>query len=151
MEKRIDLYDKQQTGNEMYRICRVYFKDLDHIIISNSQGTNYASNLSLEDYYNFVRKIPYKQDTIPVEVIGRPLRLVQLKALDCKKKAILIGCYAEYHRIPYRFVAVSSRPDKRFHHVFPELKIKGEWLTFDSTYKNYFIGMQKRTTARNEL
>lgn len=147
------LKSKEQTGSMMYKLCSQYFKDLENIALQtkNKKTPTDLCNLSLPEYYNYVRQIPYKMDVKPIEVIGRPEKLVQLPALDCKKKAVLIGSYCTYHNIPFRFIACSSRADKNIHHVYPEVFLNDNWKTFDATYNNYYIGMRKRYTKKEVL
>jgi hypothetical protein len=146
------LHDKKETGTAMYDLCYRYNKDLSKIFLkSRSANMVPLSDLSLKYYFDFCRKIPYKEDTRPVEVVGRPIELVKLPSMDCKKKAIMIGSYAALKRIPFRFIASSNRPTREIHHVYPELLINGKYTSYDATYSNYYIGMCKRTTAREVL
>jgi hypothetical protein len=152
MKTIIPLKDKRQTGDAMYDICFTYNKDLETIYVKRPGITMIPlSKFTLGNYYDFVKMIPYKIDTRPTEVVGRPLRLVQLKELDCKKKAIMIGSYAALKKIPFRFIASSSRPSREIHHVYPELKIENQWVAYDATYSHYYVGMPKRTTAKEVL
>jgi hypothetical protein len=142
--EKIPLTDKKITIQKMYEICYDYTQDLSNIIYKSTP----LSSLDIEKYYNFCLNIPYIQDSAPIELIGRPTRIVTLKGLDCKKKAVLIGTYCAFHNIPFRFCVVSQRPDKQFHHIYPEVKIKNQWISFDSTYRNYRIGQNKTFTAK---
>jgi hypothetical protein len=152
MKTVIPLKDKRQTGKAMYDICYEYKNDLAFIFVKRPGKTMLPlSKFTLGQYYDFCRNIPYKIDKRPVEVIGRPLRIVQMGKLDCKKKAIMIGCYASLKKIPFRFVASSSRPSREIHHVYPELLIDDEWVSYDATYPGYYAGMPKRTTAKELL
>lgn len=146
------LHDKKQTGDAMYDLCSRYNEDLDYIYIKRPyRKMTPLSTLSLIDYYTYVRNIPYRQDIKPVEVIGRPLQLVKMRSLDCKKKSVLMGSYASYYGIPYHFVASSNRPDRRIHHVYPEIYLGNVWVVCDATYPNYYLGMEKYTTAKEVL
>jgi hypothetical protein len=151
MRTKIPLISKNQTGDAMYELCSRFNSDLNIIYLQNSKDEVPLSSLDISQFYDFVRKIPYKEDTKPIEVIGRPVKIIQLKKIDCKKKAVLIGSYASYHNIPFRFVASSNRKDKKIHHVYPELYLSGKWVTFDATYSDYYIGQKKYTTAKEYL
>jgi len=136
----------------MYKICEEYADDLYKIYVrAPGKKLRPLSDFDLGEYYDFVRMIPYKIDKKPVEIIGRPIRLVQLGKLDCKKKSVMIGCYATIKNIPFRFVASSNRKSREIHHVFPELYICGEWISYDATYPEYHIGMEKKLTRREVL
>lgn len=140
--KTVPLHSKDQTIKAMFDLCYRYNTDLTGIYIDG----NPLCSISLQKFYDYLRSYPYRKDNLPNEVIARPYRAVQLPSLDCKKKTVLMGCYALYNKIPFRFCVVSQRPDKEFHHIFPELKI-GSWQTFDATYPHYYIGMHKKYTA----
>lgn len=142
------LLNKEQTGRAMARLVSRYASDLDHII-----GVYRGKRMRLSDFpalafFDFVRRIPYRRDVPRIEVVGRPARLLsgELRGLDCKKKSVLIAAWAKRNYVPYRFVAVSRRKDKRFHHVFPQLYLGG-WVNFDATYAHYRPGDRKRVTA----
>jgi len=148
----IPLHDKKETGEAMYNICYAYHRDLQRIMLkTGAGGITPLSEIPLESYYDFCRRIPYKEDKRPIEVIGRPLELVRLSGMDCKKKSVMMGSYASLKRIPFRFIASSNRPSGEIHHVYPELLINGKWTTYDATYSRYYIGMNKRTTAKEVL
>lgn len=135
-----NLTSRDQTGREMYKICRRYWQDL-----GNSLDT------TLSGFFDKVRKIPYQQDSASAEVLSRPkyslnpqsgvgrYTMGEPGALDCKKKAILMGSWLEGHGIPYRFVAVSETPNGVPHHVFTQAKIGGEWKNVDPTYPEYAL------------
>lgn len=127
-----DLSDKSQTAREMYRLTDEHSSDIDHF----EAGGTPLSNLPLLDYYRLVRGMPYLQDIPAVEVVSRPYYVLAApwRGLDCKKKSILVGSWARENGIPYRYVAVSRRPDRSAHHVIPELQINGEWVEVDATY-----------------
>lgn len=130
-----------------------YARDLDSLVVRSRGKSLPFSRLSLPEVHKIVRSIPYKRDTAPVEVVGRPARLLNgdFAGLDCKKKAILIGAWAKRNYVPWRFVASSRRPDRRYHHVFPQLRIAGEWVNADATYSRMRLGEVKRCTAAEVL
>lgn len=132
-----DLFDKKQTGKEMYRIIETFSNDLDYIMIISSGSQSRFSDLDLITAFNTIRNIPYRQDQAPVEVVARPMYINNDTGADCKKKAVLMGSYLKENNIPYRLVAVSSRPDRRIHHVFTQGLINGEWKNLDPTYPSY--------------
>lgn len=129
------LHDKAQTASEIKRLIDNYYSDLYTI---NSRGSSVAS-LSLVDFFNLVKQIPYKKDTSPVEVIGRPKIIAGMiqNGIDCKKKSVLCGSYAKCNAIDFRAVGSSKRKDKRIHHIYIEIKIKGKYVPYDATYDFY--------------
>lgn len=137
------LSSRTQTGTEIYESAR-YFQDL---------GTHLDS--SLRNFYDFVKNIPYKEDLLPTEIVSRPRFLLQrrynLKGLDCKKKAVLMGAWLNAHNIPWRLIAVSERPDKAIHHVFVQAKIHNEWKNVDATYPEYHLFEKKPSVTYGEI
>ncbi len=142
---------KVLTGEEMYRLAKTYASDL---------GNNLDK--SLERWFNVVLEIPYMDDSKLMqnpsdEILARPKYLLNpaiFPALDCKKKAILIGawCAGQNPPVPFRFIAVSEKPDKKIHHVFTQVRQFPGWITADPTYSNYKLGEGKpQTTFAQEL
>jgi len=143
-----NLYDKNQTGNRIKELCRKFSGDLDCIYLSKDGEEIPLSELPLQDFFKFVKNIPYKMDKKPVEIVARPYYILKNKSqgADCKKKSILMGAWLERHNIPYRFIASSKRPDKMVHHVFPQGKINGKYINLDATYPEYQPGEKKKVT-----
>lgn len=138
------LFDRAQSGKAIYRMAKKYYSDLGGM-----------ADTTLNQFYDFVRQIPYVEDAYGEEVIARPLWLLSEKIFpgsDCKKKAVLMGAWAEAHGVPWRLIAVSERPDKMIHHVFPQFKIRGLWENVDATYPEYRLFEAKpQVTAGEEL
>lgn len=143
------LLDKQQTGDEMARLVREYSRDLRNFTTNDGRP---VLSLSLQEFFDLVRAIPYQVDRRGVEIITRPWHALtsEWPGLDCKKKQILVASYLQEHAIPWRFVAVSSRPDGEIHHVIVEAKLRGEWVEIDATYPHNELG-QLRPWSNREL
>ncbi len=140
------LRSKDQTGSAMHRLIRMYGSDVDRI--TTPQGRPLSAT-DLPSAYDFVRKIPYRRDVKPIEVIVRPAKIARYSAegMDCKKKAILLASYLRRRGIPYRLVATSRRTDRRIHHVFPQINIAGQWFNLDATYPDSKPLEPKQLTA----
>ena len=145
------LRSKIQTGRAMHSLVRRFHGDLENILISQGKQTLPLSSLDLEEFHKFVREIPYRRDDAPVEVVARPSRIVTMSSTDCKKKGILMGSYFKHHNIPFRFLALSTRPDRQAHHVAPQFRYEGDWVNADATYRYQRIGMPKRVTSAEVL
>jgi hypothetical protein len=138
------LKDKVQTGRTMYADVKRYSHDLHSIRFGNQP----LSSLSLSGMFDFLRLFPYRRDARPVEVVGRPARLLggEFSGIDCKKKSICMASWLYLHGIPFRFIASSNRQDRKVHHVFTQGLISGEWRNLDATYSRYRPFQQKRVT-----
>lgn len=115
-------------------------------------------------WYTRVKGIPYRSDDelFPedpnriVEVLARPGYLTDrniFPSLDCKKKSILIGTWAEANGCPFSFLAVSElgpRPQD-IHHVFPVVDFGRGWRTADATLPEFFVGQVFPITYAEEL
>jgi len=121
-----NLKSRVQSGKSIYRMAK-YYKDLGIYL-----------DTDLQTFFNFVRNIPYKEDELN-EVTARPKYYLSgvLKALDCKKKMVLMGAWLNAHGVPWSLTAVSERPDQEVHHVFISALIDGKKRSIDPTY-NYF-------------
>lgn len=146
--KQINLTDKKQTGNSMYWLVENFYTDLIDFVI----GGKKCSDFTIIEWFNLVRKIPYKIDIKPIEVIARPKFLLMKSnlGLDCKKKAILIAAWAKCNNIEFRFMTSSRRLDKKIHHVFPQLFLNNKWLNLDATYREY-KPFESKTVTKAEI
>jgi hypothetical protein len=150
MEIREPLRNKEQTGQRMRAVIQRFARDLDTVTVRRNRRDVPFAKLSLRSAHSLVKKIPYKRDTEPVEVLARPSRLLSGEfrtGIDCKKKAVLLGAWAVRNNVPYRLVASSRRPDRRYHHVFPQFYLRGSWVNVDATYSNMKLGENKTCTA----
>ena len=104
----------------------------------------------IEEFYDFVKRIPYTKDIKNIEVVSRPKYLLQnFPALDCKKKSILMGSYMKNKYGPgsYRYVLSSNRPDGQICHIFTQVRVEGDnWINADATYPQNIFGQKKRVT-----
>jgi len=104
--------------------------------------------MSFKQFFNFVKNIPYSRDQKESEVVSRPKYLLTIfKALDCKKKSILIGSFMRLKFGPgsYRFVLSSNRPDGLISHIFTQI-FDERWINADATYSSGQIGKPKLVT-----
>ena len=129
-----ELKSKEQTGKEMYHLADKYANDIS---LFQHRGTN-LDKLPIRDYFNLISTIPFKKDITGVEVVTRPLHIFRAPWVgwDCKKKSIAMAAYLKNNNIPYRFTAVSMRPDGKIHHVMPQAHIDSNWHDLDATYSH---------------
>lgn len=152
MEK-TPLNDKAQTARKIKELVNKFHTDLDSIFVVVRGNNTKITDLSLSDFFDLVKNIKYRRDPRPVEVVARPYYLFKYRhlGLDCKKKTILCAAYFKYRGLPFRFIGSSDRPDKKIHHIFPQVKIDNEYLNFDATYSNYKIFEPKQVTNAEVL
>lgn len=147
MEK-TPLVDKEQTARKIKDIVNKYYSDLDSIFVINRGVNTKIVDLSLQDFFNLVKNIKYRRDPRPVEVVARPYYLFKYRGLglDCKKKSIICGAYFKYRGLDFRYIGSSDRPDRKIHHIFPQVKLDNEYLNFDATYPDYKLFAAKNVT-----
>lgn len=148
IERVENLNDKSQTSHAMYKLIELFSGDLKKISIKKNGQNILLQNLSLPDFFNLVRKIKYRKDHAPIEVISRPRHILNLRGLgmDCKKKALLIASYLRNAGLPYRLIGSSKRENGRIHHVFVQGFINDRWENIDATYKHYKLFQEKKVT-----
>lgn len=135
------LFDKYQTVAEIKRMIREYYKDL----------LNFPDlvNMDVQQYFDFVKNIPYIRDVPKTEVVSRPnFLLTVFDALDCKKKSILMGSYMKlkYGDGSYRLCLSSNSPNRVIKHIFTQINLNGSWVNADATYSKNRIGAPKKVT-----
>lgn len=145
---RIPLFDKKQTAIRLYYLIEKYYPDLKQFKVKKNGSIVPITELTIREFFNFVKNIPYRQDVKPVEIISRPTHIIKNRfiGMDCKKKAVLIGSYLKSKGIPYRLMSISRKKSGRIHHVFPQAFIKNRWQNVDATYRKYRPFQKKRVT-----
>ena len=136
------LESRAQSGESIYKSA-LFYNDLGNLL-----------DTSLTQFFNFVKDIPYKEDSDPNEIVSRPKWLLDKKlfpGLDCKKKATLMGAWFNAHGVPWRLVAISERPDKQIHHVFVQALLEGKWKNVDPTYSDFKLFEPKKAATYGEI
>jgi len=104
----------------------------------------YFDNKKLSEIFDFISKdVRYLTDPMKVkyldggsiELLRSPEKTMYELAGDCDDKAILAGSLFQRYNIPYRMAVISNKENKKFHHIFPEVKLNNKWKTFDATYE----------------
>lgn len=108
------------------------------------------SNNCLQDWFEYVKNIPYKED-LTDEIVARPRYIIQNNFADCKKKSILIGSWCKKYGYECRFIVSSSRKDKAPHHIYTEIKIGKNWVVADATYNTGRIGKELNNETYREV
>jgi len=143
------LNDKELTADKIKKLIKKYYNDLSTVKLDNTP----LHKLPLTKYFDFVRSIPYRKDTKPIEVISRPIHILKLMHLgmDCKKKTILIGSYLYVNKIPFRLIGSSVRPDKKIHHIYIQGKFQNRFKNIDATYPDNKLFAKKQNTKTEIL
>lgn len=143
------LHDKQETGQEMYNLARNYHTDIDAFEVNGQP----LSKIPFPQYFDIIRAIPFRQDTTGIEVVSRPFHLFStpFNGWDCKKKGIALASWLESNNIPWRFVAVSRRPNGDIHHVITQANLNGAWHDIDATYRHNDLYRQQAWTNQEPL
>lgn len=128
----------------------MYYLDLQKISVKTKDGEKKLSDFSLQEFFDFIKNIPYRRDPDGVEVVTRPYYALKYAHLgiDCKKKGTAIAAYLRLKNYKYRAIGMSQRPDRKIHHIFFQYwhPTAHEWRNADATYKKYFLDEQKTAT-----
>jgi len=106
------------------------------------------ANHSPRDFYNILKKVPYRKDPEGMEFLQRPAYTMfgNGKGGDCDDKCLAYLAYIfcswvvptkpepGCQIVDYRIVAVAKNPGADLHHVHLECKIGSEWVHVDPTY-----------------
>ena len=125
------LNNVSQTAQQMRRLVECYCMDLGQWLF-----------VPFIVFYRYVCNLPYIADPKNVEFVSRPAMTVNPNfsiARDCDDKAVLLASWWQAHGRKKRFVASSTKPTGRLHHVFLQLD---NGVFCDATYpKNQdFLG-----------
>jgi len=149
------LKNRLQTARRIKHLCEQFYLDLNLIFVVKNNKQIPLSKLTLAEYFDFVKNIPYRKDPSPREIVARPYYIIKHRALgaDCKKKGVLICSFLRLKNYKYRAIGSSTRPDAVISHIYFELfdPTAKEWKPVDATYKHYHLFEKKQETAREVL
>jgi len=155
VENREPLKDRHQTARRIKHLVEQFYTDLKLCFVQEGNRYKPLSDLTLREFFNFVKNIPYRRDRKPYEIVARPYYVIKHRALgmDCKKKAVACGAFLRMKNYKYRAIGSSSRPDKRVHHIYMEYydPQDSKWKTYDATYNYYKMNEPKKETFREVL
>lgn len=123
IQKTWPLDNVNQTGAKMSSLVCLYWTDLGPWL-----------DRPFIEFYRYVCALPYIPDPPGVETVSRPAYTLNgaYGPRDCDDKAVLCAAWWHGHGRPVRFVASSTKPDKKLHHVFLQLD---NGVFIDATYK----------------
>lgn len=150
------LLNRNQTARRIKHLVETFYLDLNLCFIVKGNRQIPLSKLSLEDFFKFVKNIPYRRDPKPIEITARPYYIIKHRKLgmDCKKKGTLIASFLRMKNYKYRAIGSSTRPDKAVHHIYFELfdPDKKTWRPVDATYpENQLFRDNVKETFREVL
>ena len=156
IENREPLHDRQQTARRIKHLVEQYYLDLNLIFIVKNGKQIPISNLTLPEYFDLIKNIPYRKDPHQIEVTARPYYIFKHRALgmDCKKKGTAIAAFLRLKNYKYRAIGSSSRADFMVEHIYFELydPARKEWKPVDATYpKNKLFKIASQETFREVL
>lgn len=149
------LRDRLQTARRIKHLCEEFYLDLTKATFYRNGKKQNLSDLTLPQFFHFVKNIPYRKDPSPREIVARPYYLIKHRALglDCKKKGALICAYLRIKNYKYRAIGSSNRPDKKIHHIYFELydHVEKKWKPVDATYSHYKLFQEKSDETAREV
>lgn len=155
IENREPLRDRQQTARRIKHLIETFYIDLNNVFLARNHKLTPLSKLSLQDYFNLVKSIPYRRDPRPYEITARPYYIFKHYKLgmDCKKKAVAMGAFLRMKNYKYRAIGSSSREDKKIHHIYFQYydTKSGQWKNADATYSHYKLDAPKTQETYKEV
>ena len=149
------LKNRLQTARRIKHLCEQFYADLNLAFVVKDNKQIPLSKLSLPDFFDFVKKIPYRKDPSPHEIVARPYYIIKHRALgaDCKKKGTLICAYLRMKNYKYRAIGSSTRPDAQICHIYFEMfdPTEKKWKPVDATYKQYKLFQPKTDETAKEV
>jgi hypothetical protein len=155
IENREPLKDRKQTARRIKHLVEQFYLDLKNVFWQRDNKLTPLSDLTLQEYFNFIKDIPYRKDPRPFEIVARPYYIFKhLKlGMDCKKKGTAIAAFLRLKNYKYRAIGSSSRPDHKVHHIyFQYFDPKTEtWKNADATYSHYRLDEEKKNETYKEV
>jgi hypothetical protein len=141
-----ELQDAKYTGKMMHQLVNKYYLDMAPY-----------SAMNPSDFFNLMKNLPYNPDPKGMELIKRPYFTMNKIGAggDCDDKAICVGAWAKLNNISYKFVGVGRKINNikkiPLSHVYTELYLNNEWVTFDTTYSYNIYGKPLTDFDRYEI
>ena len=149
------LKDRHETARRIKHLIETYYTDLHNVFYKDGYRTRPVTDLTLQQYFDLVKNIPYRRDPKPFEIVARPYYLFKHRdlGLDCKKKSVLCGAFIRMKNFKYRAIGSSSREDLKVHHIYMQLydTKKKAWRNVDATYPDYVLYEEKPTETFREV
>lgn len=140
------LRDAHYTGKKMYEMVDAYYWTM----------APYATK-SVIEMYDIIKALPFRPDPPTTEVLQSPYYTMRMigPGGDCDDKSIALASWAKINGIPFRFIGVGRKKPgiKRIAltHVYTELYIDGEWISYDCTYSFNVFGKTLGPYDREEV
>lgn len=133
--------ESYEIAEEMKNVIEKYFLD-----------TVKYRNLSISEFFNMVKYIPYVVEFGNYQLLQRPSAILNGNNafVACANKAIAMASFLKLKGIPYKIKMVSDRDDLVFCHVFC-IGFLDKWVSFDCTYPENTINMEHSWTNEEEI
>lgn len=121
----------EQTGRQMVWLAVSYAQDMAQ-----------HADLDIEQLFELLRLLPYREDPETQEWVQRPAYTLDPRSKhgDCDDKAICVGAWCVLRRTPFRFVSVRGVARNAFHHVLTDVGFPEGWVRVDPTYSHNILG-----------
>lgn len=149
------LKNRLQTARRIKHLCEQFYLDLNLIFIVKDNKQIPVSKLSLREYFDLIKNIPYRRDPANFEIVARPYYIFKHRKLgmDCKKKGVLICSFLRLKNYKYRAIGSSTRPDGQICHIYFEMFLpdQKQWRPVDATYKHFKLFQTKTDETAKEV
>jgi hypothetical protein len=127
-----------QTVKKIAELVRGSLRKPDIRNLALSIIGNRAPENRVRALFDFVKEnIRYVHDPIELELVQSPEMTLRTRAGDCDDHTALLSALALSVGVPARFRVIGGSRDS-FQHIYPELRVNGNWLPADTTGKVRF-------------
>ncbi len=136
-----------------YTLLKIYYLVFKHF---KNNLLKPFDTMPLKDVFDYIaKKIKYVKDIEADEVFSSNAEVLKAPHItllsgsgDCDCKHILAAAIMKRKEIPFRFVITSTKPNKKYHHIYLEINLNDEWIPFDATYPQNEFLTEKPFTAK---
>jgi hypothetical protein len=100
--------------------------------------------------YNWVKQnVRFTRDPVSLELLQSAMRTLKGKVGDCDDYTVLLSTLLQSLGHATRIKTIATRACE-YHHVYPEVKYRDEWIPLDATQKQASLGWEPPNIARQK-
>jgi len=101
--------------------------------------------------YNWVKQnVRFTRDPVSLELLQSAMRTLKGKVGDCDDYTVLLSTLLQSLGHATRIKTIATRAGE-YHHVYPEVKYRDEWIPLDATQKQASLGWEPPNITRQKI
>jgi len=101
--------------------------------------------------YNWVKQnVRFTRDPVSLELLQSAMRTLKEKVGDCDDYTVLLSTLLQALGHATRIKTIATRAGE-YHHVYPEVKYRDEWIPLDATQKQASLGWEPPNITRQKI